>query len=110
MRSKRTNISIQTKGCFRHTNTLYLAVLHSPSQYSQASTLVLTDPLNQKIEHQTIKWDQLSFPSHWDFDTPRIPKQCALTTANIQEGSSSAIISFPPSTSPMSAHYLHTSL
>ena len=59
MRSKWTNISTQTRGCFRHTNTMYPAVLHSPSQYSQASTLVLTDPLNQKIEHQTIKWDQL---------------------------------------------------
>ena len=89
---------------------MYPVVLHSPSQDSQASTLVLTDPLNQKIEHQTIKWDQLSFPSHWVFDTPRIPKQHAITTANIHEGSSSAIISFPPSASPMHAHCLHTSL
>ena len=87
---------------------MYPVVLHSPSQDSQASTLVLTDPLNQKIEHQTIKWDQLSFPSHWVFDTPCIPKQRAITT--IQEGSSFAIISFPPSASPMPAHCLHTSL
>ena len=53
---------------------MYPVVLHSPSQDSQASTLVLIDPLNQKIEHQTIKWDQLSFPSHLVFDTPYIPK------------------------------------
>lgn len=85
MRSKRTNISIQIRACFRHTNTLYLVVLHShsPSQYSQASTLVITDALNQKIEHQTIRWDQLAFPSHWVFDTPHVPKQRAITTANI---------------------------
>ena len=51
MCSKRTNISIQTRGCFRDTNTMYSANLHSLSQDSQASTLVLTDPLNQKIEH-----------------------------------------------------------
>ena len=74
MHIKRTNISIQTRGCFHHTNTMYLAVLHSPSQDSQASTLVLTDPLNQKIEHYTIKCDQLSFPSHLVFDTLDIPK------------------------------------
>ena len=83
MGSKRTNISIRTRGCFRHTNTMYPVVPHSPSQDSQASTLVLTDPLNQKIEHQTIKWDQLSFPSHWLFYTPCIPKKCAITIVNI---------------------------
>jgi hypothetical protein len=53
----RTNISIQTRGCFRHTNTLYPVVLNTPSQTSQSSTLVLTDPFNQKMEHQTIKWE-----------------------------------------------------
>ena len=86
---------------------MYLVVFHSPSQDSQASIVVLIDPLNQKIEHQTIKWDQLSFPSHWVFDTPRVPKQCATTTVNIQEGSSSAIISFPLTISSLLERCLH---
>jgi hypothetical protein len=47
----RKNISIQTRGCFRHTNTLYPAVMNAPSQTSKSSTLVITDPLNKKMEH-----------------------------------------------------------
>ena len=39
MRKNRGNISIQTRGCFRHTNTLYPVVLHAPSQDSKASVV-----------------------------------------------------------------------
>jgi hypothetical protein len=91
----RTNISIQTRGCFRHTNTLFPAVLHTPSKTSQSSTLVLTDPLNQKMEHQLIKWENLSFPTDWVIDTPRAPIPRAITSAQIKETASSAVISFP---------------
>jgi hypothetical protein len=91
----RTNISIQTRGCFRHTNTLFPAVLHTPSKTSQSSTLVLTDPLNQKMEHQLIKWENLSFPADWVINTPKAPIPRAITLAQIKETASSAVISFP---------------
>jgi hypothetical protein len=95
MRNTRTNISIHSRGCFRHTNTLYPAMMHTPSQHSQSSTLILTDPLNQKMEHQLIKWENLSFPSHWVIDIPRTPLQHSITSAHIQESPSSVVISFP---------------
>jgi hypothetical protein len=91
----RTNISIQIRGCFRHTNTLFPAVLHTPSKTSQSSTLVLTDPLNQKMEHQLIKWENLSFPTDWVIDTPRAPISRSITSAQIKETANSAVISFP---------------
>jgi hypothetical protein len=46
MKTKRRNIAILVKGCFRYTNTMYLVVLDSPSKDSMESTLVLTDALN----------------------------------------------------------------
>jgi hypothetical protein len=91
----KTNISIQTRGCFRHTNTLFPAVLHTPSRTAQSSTLVLTDPLNQKMEHQTIRWENLSFPTDWVIDTPKAPIPRSITSAQIKESASSAVISFP---------------
>jgi hypothetical protein len=100
----RTNIAIQTRGCFRHTNTLYPAVLNTPSQTSQSSTLVITDPLNQKMEHHTIRWENLSFPTNWVIDTPKAQIPRSITSANIQESSSSAIISFPQSLQTQTKH------
>jgi hypothetical protein len=91
----RTNTSLQIKGCFRHTNTLFPAVLHTPSKESQSSTLVLTNPLNQKMEHCLIKWENLSFPTDWVIDTPRVPIPRAITSAQIKETSNSTVISFP---------------
>lgn len=61
------NIVIQTCSSFRQ----YHDVLHGPRQDSQSGTLVLADPLNQKVEHHIIKWEQLSFPSHWLFEAPK---------------------------------------
>lgn len=72
MKAKRRNIAILAKGCFRYTNTMYPAVLHAPSKDSMASTLVLTDALNQKVEHNTIRWEELTFPSDWVVDTPKL--------------------------------------
>jgi hypothetical protein len=69
--------------------------LHTPSKESQSSTLVLTDPLNQKMEHCLIKWENLSFPTDWVIDTPRAPIPRAITSAQIKETSNSAVISFP---------------
>jgi hypothetical protein len=80
----RTNISIQTRGFFRHNNTYFLVVLHTPSKTSQSSTLVLTDPLNQKMEHQLIKWENLSFPTDWVIDTPKAPSPRAITSSQIK--------------------------
>lgn len=81
MNDKRTNIAIQARGCFRHTNTMFPAVLHTPNKDSQASTLVITDSLNQKVEHCTIKWEDLSFPTDWVIDTPKAPIPRAITSA-----------------------------
>jgi hypothetical protein len=44
-----------------------------------------------------IKWEDISFPSHWVFDVPKTPKQHAITSSHIQESNSSTIIYFPPS-------------
>jgi len=95
MKKKRNNIAIQTRGCFRHTNTLYPTVLHAPSKESKSSVVVLTDTQNQKIEHQIIKWEDLSFPEHWVVDNPKPSTLQKITSADIQEGPSSAIVSFP---------------
>jgi hypothetical protein len=95
MNAKRTNIAIQARGCFRHTNTMFPVVLHTPSKDSQASTLVITDSLNQKVEHSTIRWEDLSFPTDWVIDTPKMPIPRAITSAQIKETPDSAIISFP---------------
>lgn len=62
MKRKRNNIAIQTKACFRHTNTLWPAIRHTPSRDSKSSVVVKTDPKNQKIEHLLIKWENLQFP------------------------------------------------
>jgi hypothetical protein len=70
-------------------------VLHTPSKDSQASTLVITDSLNQKVEHCTIKWEDLSFPTNWVIDTPKVPIPRAITSAQIKETFDSSIISFP---------------
>ena len=72
-------------------------MLHTPNQNSQSSTLILTNPVNQKMEHQLIKWENLSFPSHWVIDIPRNPIQHTITSAHIQESPSSVVISFLPS-------------
>jgi hypothetical protein len=95
MKKKRQNIAILAKGCFRYTNTMYPAVLHAPSKDSLASTLVLTDALNQKVEHSTIKWEDLKFPEEWVVDLPRAPIQRAITSAQIKESGDSAVLSFP---------------
>jgi len=71
--------------------------VNAPSQTSKSITLVITDPLNQKMEHQTIKWENLSFLASWVIDTPRAPIPHSITFANIQESPSSAIITFPTS-------------
>ena len=84
MKKKRTNIFVHTGGCFRHTNTLYHVVLHTPRKESKSSTLVITDAHNQKIEHQTIKWEDLSFPKNWVVDLPNTPKIQSITTTHIQ--------------------------
>jgi hypothetical protein len=57
--------------------------------------MVITDPLNQKMEHQIIQWENLSFLANWVIDTPRVLVPRSITSANIQESSSSTIISFP---------------
>jgi len=95
MKAKRTNIAIQIRGCFRHTNTMFPAVLHAPSKDSMASTLVITDALNQKVEHSTIKWEDLSFPTDWVIDTHKLPVPRAITSAQIKESDTSAVLSFP---------------
>lgn len=64
MKRKRNNIAIQTKACFRHTNTLWPAIRHTPSRDSKSSVVVKTDPKDQKIEHLLIKWENLQFPEH----------------------------------------------
>lgn len=70
MLKKRNNITIHTKGCFRHTNTLWPAIHHTPCRDSKSSVFVLTNPKNQKIEHQTIHWEDLTFPEHWVVNNP----------------------------------------
>jgi len=117
----RTNISIQTRGCFRHTNTLFPPVLHTPRKTSQPSTLVLTDPLNHKMEHQTIRWENISFPTDWIIDMPKSPIPRSITSSQIKESASSTVISFPQkslsrnnslvsSSSSTSSFYFHASL
>ena len=95
MRKKRQNIAIQFRGCFRHTSTMFPAVLHAPSRESKTSVVVLTDPKNQKIEHQAIKWEDLTFPEHWTVPNPRPLSVQKITSANITETPSSATLSFP---------------
>lgn len=55
MKRKRNNIAIQTKACFRHTNTLWPAIRYTPSRDSKSSMVIKTDPKNQKIKHLLIK-------------------------------------------------------
>jgi hypothetical protein len=50
---------------------MYPAILHAPSKDSLTSTLVMTDALNQKVEHSTIRWEDLKFPTDWVIDTPK---------------------------------------
>lgn len=95
MKRKRTNIAVNTRGCSKHTNALYPAILHIPSQESKSSTLLITDAHNQKIEHQTIKWEDFKFPENWVVDLPQSPKVQSITTAQIQEGLAKATLSFP---------------
>jgi len=64
MHQKRNNIALPFKGCFHHTNTLWPTICHTPSRDSKSSIVVLTDSKNQKIEHQTICWEDLTFPKH----------------------------------------------
>lgn len=86
MNKKRHNIAIQTRGCFKHTNTLYPPIMHAPSENSKASVVVLTDPRNQKIEHQTIRWEDLTFPKHWVVSNPK-PSQSRKLLLQISEKS-----------------------
>jgi hypothetical protein len=53
--------------------------------------------MNQKMEHQTIRWENLSFPTDWVIDTPKVPIPRAITSAQIKEFASSAVIYFPQS-------------
>lgn len=73
MHRKRHNIAIQSRGCFRHTNTLWPSIRHTHSRDSKASVVVLTDSKNQKIEHQTIQWEYLTFPEHCVVSNPKPP-------------------------------------
>ena len=98
MHSSRTNITVQARGCFRHTNTMFPAVLHAPSKESQSSTLVITDPLNQKMEHCTIKWENLSFLTDWVIDTPRAPIPRSITSAQIKKHQTLQLFLFPKET------------
>jgi len=95
MNKKRHNITIQTRCCFRDTNTLYLVAMHAPNKDSKASVVVLTDSRNQKIEHQTISWEDLTFPEHWVVSNPRPSSVKKITSADIKEESSSVVLSFP---------------
>lgn len=95
MKRKRTNIYIHTRGCFHHTNKLYLAILHSTRQDSKSSVAVIIDAQNQKIENHMIKWEELCFPENWVVDIPKTPKMQSITYAQIKENSSSTILSFP---------------
>jgi hypothetical protein len=47
------------------------------------------------MEHCTIKWEYLSFPTNWVIDTPRVPIPRAITSSQIKETPDSAMISFP---------------
>ena len=95
MLKKRNNIAIQTRGCFRNTNTLYQAVLHTPSRDSKTSVVVLTDSKNKKVEHQAIKWEDLNFLEHWVIPNPKPISAKCITSANIREDQSSVVLSFP---------------
>jgi hypothetical protein len=97
MRGKRQNIGILAKGCFWYTNTMYPAILHTPSPDSMTSTLVMTDAINQKVEHSSIRWETLEFPTDWVTDTPKVPLQRAITSAQIKESDGSIVLSFPSS-------------
>jgi hypothetical protein len=85
MKKKRKNLAILVKGCFQIYKYMYPAVMHAPSKDSKTSTLVMTDALNQKVEHSTIRWEDLSFPTEWVIDTPKLPIQKAITSAQIKE-------------------------
>jgi hypothetical protein len=52
------------------------------------------------MEHCTIKWENLSFPTEWVIDTPRAPIPRSITSAQIKENSNSAVISFPQGNFP----------
>lgn len=95
MHQKRHNIAIQSRGCFQHTNTLWPSIHHTPSRDSKASIVVLTNLKNQKIEHQRIRWEDLTFPEHWVVSNPKPPPLKRITSADIQENQSSAVLSFP---------------
>ena len=84
MKKNKSNIYIQTRGCFRHTNTFYPIVLHAPSQDSKSSLIVLTDSKNQKIEHQVIKWEDLSLSELWVVNNPKPPSMQSITSANVK--------------------------
>lgn len=95
MKKKRNNIAIQTCGCLRHTNTLYPGVLHASTKESKSSVVVLKNTQNQKLEHQISKWEDLSFVEHWVVYNRKLPTMQNMTSADIQEGQSSVVVSFP---------------
>lgn len=95
MKKKGNNIAIQTKGFFRHTNNLWPAIRHTPNRDSKSSIVVLTDAKNQKIEHQTIRWEDLTFPEHWVVNNPKPLILKNITSTDITENLSSVVISFP---------------
>ena len=55
----------------------------------------MTDPKNQKVEHQAIKWEDLSFPENWVVPNPKLLSVQKITSANITENQSTATLSFP---------------
>lgn len=75
------SIVVHTRGCFRHTNTLYTTILHTPNQEPKPNTLGTTDAHNQKIEQQTIKWEDLNFAENWVVDQPQLPKVQSVMTS-----------------------------
>ena len=92
---RETILPSRLKDVFHHTNTLWPAIYHTSSRDSKSSVVVLADPKNQKIEHQTIRWEDLTFHEHLVINNPKplMPKK--ITSADITENLSFAVISFP---------------
>ena len=62
---------------------------------SKTSVVVMTDAKNQRVEHQAIKWEDLSFPEHWVVPNAKSLAIQKITSANIIENQSTATLSFP---------------
>jgi hypothetical protein len=85
MKAKRRNIAILSQRMFQvyKYNVSCCTPCSQQRFYGQYSSI--TDALNQKVEHSTIRWEDLSFPTDWVIDTPKIPIQRAITSAQIKK-------------------------